>query len=363
MKVAILAPYSRPWDLQDAEGSGMNPFIRESVEAMSSLVDEVNVFVRRSRSTDKPVTKISRNVFLHTVQAGNEVRMSREQTYLACKEHDFPVDLIQEHDFIISHYWVSEPWVDKIFRHREDKCIFYFSHALSWNKYRVQPSPKLVLEAELSLAQKAIWCAYSRDEFKQVSEHLPDTRILYIKPGSRCFKVQGERKRNKIFFVGRKNTAKGYDLFVQLATENPQYRFVSVGREEGDFLVPKNISNLEFVPTDKLFEKINEEANLIICPSRYEHFGLMPLVGNCLGVPIIASNAGGHSDVVKEGQNGYLFEPGNYQDLLDKFMKFMDSNDYTYPPGLQQSVRDSFSWCRHGEGLIEEYRDVLGDVS
>jgi glycosyltransferase involved in cell wall biosynthesis len=363
MKIVVLAPYSRPWDLQDSEGSGMNPFIRESVEAISSVVDEVHVFVRRSRSTDKLVSKILKNVFLHTIPAGNEVRMSREQTYFSCKENEFPVDLIKDCDFIISHYWVSEPWIDKIFRYREGKCVFYFSHALSWNKYRLQSSSQLALDAELSLAHKVVWCAYSRDEYRQVLEHVPDTKILYIKPGSRCYQVKGERKRNKIFFVGRKNTAKGYDLFVQLATENPRYQFVSVGREEGDFLVPINISNLQFVPLNNLFDRINEEARLIICPSRYEHFGLMPLVGNCLGVPIIASNAGGHSDVVKEGQNGYLFKPGNYQDLLDKFMKFVNLDDYTYPSDVQEWVKDNFSWHRHAEGLIKEYKYTLGGES
>jgi hypothetical protein len=35
LKYGILAPYSRPWDNDDVEGSGMNLVIRESCEALA----------------------------------------------------------------------------------------------------------------------------------------------------------------------------------------------------------------------------------------------------------------------------------------------------------------------------------------
>ena len=38
---------------------------------------------------------------------------------------------------------------------------------------------------------------------------------------------------------------------------------------------------------------------------------------NCL---VLASDIGGISEMITEGNNGWLFEPGNKQDLLDKLV-------------------------------------------
>jgi glycosyltransferase involved in cell wall biosynthesis len=40
------------------------------------------------------------------------------------------------------------------------------------------------------------------------------------------------------------------------------------------------------------------------------------------GKPLIASNIGGISELVKEGENGYLFNSGNHIELYSKLKKF-----------------------------------------
>ena len=52
-------------------------------------------------------------------------------------------------------------------------------------------------------------------------------------------------------------------------------------------------------------------ANLLIMPSREESFGLSALEAMACGVPVLAANAGGLPEVVKDGQTGFLFPTGD----------------------------------------------------
>lgn len=45
------------------------------------------------------------------------------------------------------------------------------------------------------------------------------------------------------------------------------------------------------------------------------------------GIPIIASNIGGFPDFIKDGVNGYLFRPGDSQDLVDKLDEILSNTE------------------------------------
>ena len=46
------------------------------------------------------------------------------------------------------------------------------------------------------------------------------------------------------------------------------------------------------------------------------------------GLPVIASNIGAISEYVRENENGFLYQPGNVKELIEKMMLFFskDSN-------------------------------------
>lgn len=59
-------------------------------------------------------------------------------------------------------------------------------------------------------------------------------------------------------------------------------------------------------------------ADIFVLPSLTEPFGLVALEAMSCGIPVIASNVGGLPEFVKDGINGYIFEPSDHKELSEK---------------------------------------------
>jgi len=92
-----------------------------------------------------------------------------------------------------------------------------------------------------------------------------------------------------------------------------------------------------------------------ICP---ESFSFIIREANSLGLPVIASRIGAVPEAIKEGGNGYLFEPGNVKDLRDCMLRFIDE------PGLLQRMAlempEVKSIGEHALELEEIYQRAIG---
>jgi glycosyltransferase involved in cell wall biosynthesis len=58
-----------------------------------------------------------------------------------------------------------------------------------------------------------------------------------------------------------------------------------------------------------------KSAHVLVVPSSYEGFGIVYLEGFGFGLPAIATTAGAASEIISDGWNGYLIDPGAVVDL------------------------------------------------
>lgn len=73
---------------------------------------------------------------------------------------------------------------------------------------------------------------------------------------------------------------------------------------------------------------IYEGIDVLIAPTiSAEPFGLITIEANMFGIPVIASNSGGFKDTVTDGENGFLTEPENPQQLAQKIEYFYNHRD------------------------------------
>ncbi len=66
-------------------------------------------------------------------------------------------------------------------------------------------------------------------------------------------------------------------------------------------------------------------ADVCITPSGHEAFGRTTLEYMILGKPVIATRAGGSTELIDPGTNGYLFEPDDIEGLTDHLARYADT--------------------------------------
>lgn len=103
--------------------------------------------------------------------------------------------------------------------------------------------------------------------------------------------------------------------------------------------------------------------DLFVLPSgEPEPFGGVIMEAMSLGLPVIGSNAGGTTEQIADGWNGYLFENQNVEDLADKIGLFLDepSKLKLFGARSRERVEQHFSFELHQTNILELYQQMMG---
>lgn len=122
-----------------------------------------------------------------------------------------------------------------------------------------------------------------------------------------------------------------------------------------------NISLIETSDPNKISWLFENAAALVFPAVWYEPFGSMVIKALSMGLPVIASNLGMFSDVIKHGHNGLLFEAGNDRDLrekVDQFQSLTWSESKKYREHALQTYLLRFSPDRAAAQLTALYQSL-----
>jgi len=180
-------------------------------------------------------------------------------------------------------------------------------------------------------------------------------------------------KRNCILFAGTLNQRKGYrDLilaFRKIALAHPDWTVVMAGNgevEEGRLMADASglASRVEFTGWvdggDK--EKWFGEASIFCLPSYAEGFPMAVLDAWAYGLPVVCTPVGGILEVLEDGKNGLLFDPGDVDRLAAQLDRLISD------ASLRESIVEEahklsetvFNLKHINEQLAALYEELLG---
>jgi len=70
-----------------------------------------------------------------------------------------------------------------------------------------------------------------------------------------------------------------------------------------------------------------QRCDLFVLPTRADCFSIASLEAMAAGLPVLVSNVGGISDIIREGETGYLIPPDDYDGLCDRLNALLDAPD------------------------------------
>lgn len=174
----------------------------------------------------------------------------------------------------------------------------------------------------------------------------------------------------KLLFVGEVNQRKGiYQILEaakQLSGENIEFNIVGTGSEVAPELYEpykKYVNFLGAVTFDKM-PRIYSENHVFIFPTMGEGFGLVVPEALSSGLPVIASRNCCAKDLIVDGENGFLIDAGETEQLVEKIKWFYRNMDslHRLSENAIKSVKD-LTWENYERNLTTQLKEKIGEFT
>lgn len=117
-----------------------------------------------------------------------------------------------------------------------------------------------------------------------------------------------------IIYVGRYTKLKGFYDLIRLSSDMPNINFHIIGSGDRFIDINKNIIDHGVIKYEEVY-KYYDKCGIFLLPSYTEAFPLVILEAMARGLVILTSNLPGIREIIKEGKNGFLFNPGDINEI------------------------------------------------
>ncbi|CAI9390960.1 glycosyltransferase [Microbacterium sp. T2.11-28] len=158
------------------------------------------------------------------------------------------------------------------------------------------------------------------------------------------------RPHRRVLFVGRLTTEKHVEVTLEavakLAPELPEITFDIVGGGDQRRNLEQTAQRLGIADRVTFHGRVDEEqlrasyskADVFAIASIAELQSIATMEAMASGLPVVAANAVALPHLVQDGVNGYLFEPGDVDDLADKLRRVLTAAPDEYLRMQQASL-------------------------
>jgi len=291
MKISILLPYKENFSPNYAGAVSLfvNDITKESIY-------KKNTFVFGNMKYDKVLSKnyINLNLSKKFYQSASKEYV---QSFLD-HEKKWHSDIVEVHN--------RPNYIKYIKKDYHNKIILYFHNdPLSMSGSKSKKDRLYLLNKIDKIIFNSNWSK------KRFFLDLPNKELLSSKT-SVCYqsapttKIDFKKKEKIISFVGKLNSAKGYDLFgntiTKILDEHKDWRAVAIGDEPREklFFKHKNLKITGFKNNKYILNYLKKVSISIICSRWDEPFGRTSLEAASRGSAVIISNKGGLPETTRD---------------------------------------------------------------
>lgn len=161
--------------------------------------------------------------------------------------------------------------------------------------------------------------------------------------------TQSTLQNKKVIAVGKQCYQKGYDRLLpawkNVVNKHPDWKLEIYGTIDERQGLAKQASDLNiednvfFFPPIKNIGDKYQQASIYTMSSRYEGFGMVLTEAMAYGVPCVSFDCPyGPSDIISDGEDGYIVPNGNIEDLAHKINHLIEHSDKRMEMGRKARV-------------------------
>jgi D-inositol-3-phosphate glycosyltransferase len=395
LTISLVSEHASPLAvLGGVDAGGQNVHVAALASALADLGHRVTVHTRRDDPGLPDYVPLRAGVTVHHVTAGPPGPLPKDEllpfmeefgSRLAGRWADRPPDVVH------SHFWMSGV-AALLGAGGLGVPVVHTYHALGTVKRRHQgsldtsPAQRIEVETEVGADADRI-VATCRDEVSELAAMgLPTGHVRVIPCGvdTARFTPHGAAVarplRPRLLVVGRLVPRKGIDTAIAVLARMPRAELVVLGGPPSRELatdqearrlrelaeragVADRFVMLGGVPSDWM-PRLLRSADVVLCPARYEPFGIVPLEAMACGVPVVATAVGGHLDSVADGVTGRLVPPDDPTAMAVAAAELIVDRTQRTAYGLAGRRRavDRFGWSRVAAATAEVYGELADPV-
>lgn len=200
--------------------------------------------------------------------------------------------------------------------------LLAWMEAYYWNRNKLSEFTDVFISPSHFLKTKMIEGGYAAEQIQVLPNFLP--RKMQVT----------EEKEEYYCYVGRLATEKGVDSLLEAAIKLP-YKLKIIG---GGPLLETYQKKYPHEPIEFLGQMKPEElypivrnARLLVIPSVwYENNPFSVIEALCMGTPVLGARIGGIPELIEEGNNGFLFTPGDIPELQNRIEQSFRVFNHSY---------------------------------
>lgn len=235
---------------------------------------------------------------------------------------------VPDADVVIATWWETAEWAAALPPSKGAKVIFIQGYEI----FPDFPVERIKATWRLPFHKIVIsnWLAkLARDEYRDPNFSLVPNSVdhdqFWATP----------REKNRTPTVGllySTGSCKGYDVSLRalsLCSQHiPDLRVVTFGAKplEPSHPLPQNA---EFIlsPRQDELRTIYAQCDVWLCGSRSEGFHLPPSEAMACRCPVVSTRVGGPMDIIRDGENGYLVDVGDVEELANRLVTVLSLPD------------------------------------
>ncbi|MBC2879017.1 MULTISPECIES: glycosyltransferase [Streptomyces] len=399
MRIAMVSEHASPLAaLGGPDAGGQNVYVARLADLLAERGHEVTVYTRREDATSPDRVPLPSGAVVEHVRAGPDRYVPKDRLLAHMPHFGGHVARAWRHDrpdVVHAHFWMSG-LVALMGTHGLGVPVVQTYHALGTVKRRHQgkadTSPPERLEVErtigASCARILATCSDEVDELELMGVARDRCSVVPCGVDTEHFSARGRvaltparRARHRLLVVGRLVPRKGVDLALKALQRIPDAELVVAGGPPVDGLlkdpeavrllglarrlrVADRLVLLGCVPHEEMPALIRS-ADIVLCTPVYEPFGIVPLEAMACGVPVVATDVGGHRDTVAHGTTGLLVPPGKHVELADAVTGLLADPERIAAYGREGRARAvaRYGWETVAEGVERVYERVADRVA
>ncbi len=386
MRVLMLS-----WEYPPRSVGGLSQHVADMSAALARSGEEIHVVT--CAAPGAPEVEAGGGVHVHRVEPYHlpardfitwvlQLNLSMTERAVFLINSGCSFDLIHAHDWLVA-------FAGRVLKHAYRIPLIATIHATEYgrNGGLHNDLQRYISDVEWWLTYEAwrvIVCSrYMEDELKRIFQ-LPGDKIRVVPNGvdlRRYQRVEAKGLSRDLFaapeekivlFVGRLVHEKGAHILLEavpkILSRYPRARFIIAGKgPAADYLKSKarqlGVEGSVCFPgyvDDATRDFLYRQADVAVFPSLYEPFGMVVLEAMAARAPVVVSDVGGLSEIVRHEQNGLKFFAGNPDSLADNVLRLLTDAGFAarLAERAYRELPKLYAWDEIARKTLLVYREV-----